>query len=73
MDPKGLRVTQNAYYLLLTHAKELLLVTFCDPIAKTGVSFWTHRLTERTEQTNGRNRRNRRTDGQTDVKVNIVI
>ena len=51
-------VTQNAYFLLLRHTKIPLLVTFCDPTAKTGVSFWTHG--------NG-------TDGQTDVTVEIVI
>ena len=28
--------------LLLTHTKKLLLVTFCDPTAETGVSFRTH-------------------------------
>ena len=30
MDPKGLVVTKNAYFSLLTHIKELLLVTLCD-------------------------------------------
>ena len=63
MDPRGLRVTQNAYFSLLTLTKKLLLVTFCDPTAETGVSFWTHGQTERTDGT----------DGQTDVKVEIVI
>ena len=33
MDPEGLRVTQNAYFSLLTHTKQLLLVTFCDMTA----------------------------------------
>ena len=42
MDPRGLRVTQNAYFSLLTLTKKLLLVTFCDPTAETGVSFRTH-------------------------------
>ena len=65
MDPRGLRVTQNAYFSLLTLTKKLLLVTFCDPTAETGVSFQTHGRTER----NGRNG----TDGQADVKVEIVI
>ena len=65
MDPRGLRVTQNAYFSLLTLTKKLLLVTFCDPTAEIGVSFWTHGWTER----NG----TERTDGQTDVKVEIVI
>ena len=57
--PSGLRVTQNAYFTLLTLTKKLLSVTFCDPTAETGVSFWTH-------GTNG-------TGGQIDVKVEIVI
>ena len=60
--PKRLRVTHNAYFSLLTHTKKLLLVTFCDPTAKTGVSFWM----DGTDGTDG-------TDGQTDVKVEIVI
>ena len=43
MDPcRGLRVTQNAYFSLLTHTKKLLLVTFCDLTAETGVGFGTH-------------------------------
>ena len=65
MGPRGLRVTQNAYFSLLTLTKKLLLVTFCDPTAETGVSF----------QPDGRNGTNRteRTDEQTDMKVEIVI
>ena len=66
MDPRGLRVTQNAYFSLLTLTKKLLLVTFCDPTAETGVSF---RTDGRNRQRNGTNG----TDGQTDVKVEIVI
>ena len=42
MDPRGLRVTQNANFSLWTHIKKLLLVTFCGPTAKTGVNFRTH-------------------------------
>ena len=57
MDPRGLRVTHNAYFSLLTYTKKLLFLT-----AKTGVSFWTDG-TDRTDVT----------DGQTDVKVEIVI
>ena len=50
MDPKGLVVTKNAYFSLLTHIKQLLLVTFCDPTAGIGVSFRTHGRTDgRTE------------------------
>ena len=30
---RGLRVTQNAYFSLITHTKQLLLVTFCDTTA----------------------------------------
>ena len=60
MDPRDLRVTQNAYFSLLTLTKKLLLVTFCDPTAKSGVKFWTHGQTERM-------------DRQTEVKVETVI
>ena len=62
MDPRGLRVTKNAYFSILTHTKKLLLLKFCDLTAKTVVSFRTH------EQ----NRRER-TDGQTEVEVEIFI
>ena len=43
----GLRVIQNAYFSLLTHTKQLLLVTLCDTTAENEASFWTH------ERTNG--------------------
>ena len=33
MDPKGLVVPKNAYFSLLTHIKEVLLVTLCDTTA----------------------------------------
>ena len=49
----GLRVTQDAYFLLLTHTKQLLLVTVCDTLAGTEVSIRTHERTERTEQNDG--------------------
>ena len=39
MDLRGPRVTQKAYFSLLTFTKTLLLITFCDPTAETGVSF----------------------------------
>ena len=52
---RGLRVTQHAYFSLLTHTKQLLLVTFCDPTAGIWVIFRTH----------GR-RTHGRTDGRTD-------
>ena len=58
MDPRGLRVTQNAYFSLLTHTKKLSLVTFCDTIVGIGASFWTHGWTD--------------TEGWTDMEVEIV-
>ena len=59
----GLRVTQDAYFSLLTHAKQLLLVTFSKTTAGNGASFRTH----------GRRTEDGRTEGQTDVEVEIVI
>ena len=57
-----MRVTQNAYFSRMTHTKQLLLVTFCYTTAGIGASFRTHgRMDARTEE------------GQTDVKVEIVI
>ena len=60
-------VTQHAYFSILTHTKQLLLVTFCDTLAGIEVSFWA----DGTGRTNGRT--DGRTDGQTDVEVEIVI
>ena len=54
-------MTQDVYFTLLTHAKQLLLVTFFHTTAGNGASFRTH---ERNDGT---------TDGQTDVEVEIVI
>ena len=54
-------VTQNANFSLLMHTKHLLLVTFCGTTAGNGPSFRTHRQTDE------------RTDGQIDVKVEIVF
>ena len=34
MDPRGLKVTKNAYFSLLTGTKQLLLMTFCDTTAE---------------------------------------
>ena len=56
----GLRVTQNAYFSLIKHTKQLLLVTFCNLTAGTGVSFWMDARTAAAE-------------GQTDVEVETVI
>ena len=39
MDPRGLRVNQNAYSSLSTHIKRLLLVAFCDMTAGNGAFF----------------------------------
>ena len=55
----GLRVTQNEYFSLIAHIKQLLLVTFCDTTAGIGATFRTH----------GR----KRAVGQTDVEVELVI
>ena len=38
MDLMSLRVTQNAYFSLFIHTKQLLLMTFCDPTA--GIVKW---------------------------------
>ena len=38
MDPRGLRVTQVTYFSLLTHTKQLSLVTFCHLTA--GIEKW---------------------------------
>ena len=58
----GLRMTQIAYFSLRSHTKQLLLVTFCYTTAGIGANFRTH----------GR-RTDARTEGQTDVEVEIVI
>ena len=55
----GLRVTHNAYFLLLTHTKQLLLVTICDATAGIGSIFWV--AGQRTGE------------GKTDVMVEKVI
>ena len=47
MDQRGLRVTHIKYFSLLTHTKQLLLVTFCDKSAGIWVSFLTHGNIER--------------------------
>ena len=52
----------------MTHTKQLLLVTFCKTTAGNGASFRTHgRRTEDGGRMDGR------TEGQTDVEVEIVI
>ena len=56
-----MRVTQNAYFSLITHTKQLLLVTVSDTSAGIGASFRTD-----TRQTAA-------AEGQTDVEVVIVI
>ena len=57
----GCEVDLDAYFSLLTHTKQLLLVIYCHMTAGNGVSFWTNARTDRT------------TDGKTDVVVEIVI
>ena len=51
MDSRVLKVTKNTYFTLLTHTKQLLLLTFCDTAAETEVSIGTH---ERKWKRNGR-------------------
>ena len=53
----GVRLTQDAYFSLWTHTKQLLLVTFCHMPAKNGANFWTHG-----RQTNGWTAEDGRTD-----------
>ena len=55
-------MTQDAYFSLMTHIKQLLLVTFCYTTAGIGFTFQTD-----TQTADGR------TEGQTDVEVEIVI
>ena len=38
MDPRDLRVTQNAYFSLLTRIKQLLHMTFCDGTVEIGAN-----------------------------------
>ena len=52
MDPRDLRVTQNAYFSLFTHTKQLLLVTFCDYDDR---NLWRDRWNVRTERYKGWN------------------
>ena len=62
MHPRGLRVTRTTYFLLLTLVKQLSLVIFYDKtvgIGKNGSVVY--RLTDG------------HTEGQTDVKSEIVI
>ena len=47
MDLMDLRLTQNAYFLLLTRTRQLLLVTFWDTTAVNADSFRTHERTNR--------------------------
>ena len=65
MDLRDLMVSQSAYFSLLAHTKQLLLMKFCDKTAECGVSFQTKK--------NGTRKIDPRTDGQTDVEVEIVI
>ena len=71
MDPRCLKVTQNAYFSLIKHTKQLLLVIFCYTTAGIGASFQTDaRTNARTHtRTDGRTE----AEGQTDVEVEIVI
>ena len=57
-DPRGPRVTQTIHFSLLTHAKHLSLVTLCDTTAGIGKNGSVTYI---------------RTEGETDVKSEIVI
>ena len=46
MDPRGLRVIQNAYISLMTHTKRLSLVIYCDTSAGIRASGMTNGWTE---------------------------
>ena len=65
MDPRDLRVNQNAYFSLLTYTKQLLLMILCNLTAGIGASFQTH--------TFGRTEEEEEDEGQTDVEVEMVI
>ena len=59
MDPRSLRVTQNAYFPFVTHRKLLSVLMLCFPTARIDVSFWTHQCGKKTKRWN-----DRKTDGQ---------
>ena len=61
MDPRGLKVTQTTYFSLLTHAKHLSLVTFCETTAGIGKKW---KCDVRTYV---------RTEGQTDLKSSSYV
>ena len=60
--PLGSEGDPGCIFSLMTHTKQLLLVTFCYTTAGIGANFWTHAQTA-----------DGRTEGQTDVEVEIVI
>ena len=60
MDPRNLRVIWTTYFSLLTHAKPVSLVTFCDTTAGIG-------------SVKGQTGQDRITEGRTDMKSEIVM
>ena len=58
----GLRVTQNAYFSLITYTKQLLFVTLYNTTAGIGASFPTHGRTD-----------TQRVEGQTGVEIKLGI
>ena len=54
-----MRVTKNAYFSLLTHTKQLLLVTFYNTTSGIEAGFRKHRRTAE--------------EGQRDVEIEIVV
>ena len=68
-------MTQDIHFSLLTHTKQLLLVTFHHIIVGIEVSFWTDiqtdGLMDRRKTGDGGRMDGQTVDGQTDVEVNI--
>ena len=56
--PQQQRVTQNEYFSLISHTKQLLLVTFCDTTAGVSIIFRTHGRTHGGGRTDRRGSRN---------------
>ena len=70
----GLRVTQDAYFSLLSHTKQLLLVTFSDTTAGIGASFRTDARTHgRTDGGGGRTDRRGSRNSYLDIAHEIQL
>ena len=64
---RGLRVTQHANFSIMTHTKQLLLLTFCQPTAGIGSSFVTD--ARRTADGGGRTDRHGSRNSYSDKKI----